>query len=258
MIKFIQTFDPCNAPCLTVVLGCSADLWQDGVCQDRCNVEECEYDGGDCNQFCDCDYNLWMNDKCDDTCNTTQCNWDFYQCVEADEVNETCNIVVVNEWNDDTNNDSDNYSIHCYKSWVDDTWIDDTWCDASCNVEMCDYDSGLCDECADDSQCGQLLFFLNAMRSDEENIYGNDLLTKQRACQYFGTLVFLFDEYDQSDNCSDVFDVVDINGNGFIGWYEILQQFAVTLGITQHIHWQEKVDQIDCSACLDNVSYYYW
>ena len=39
---------------------------------------------------------------------------------------------------------------------------------------------------------------------------------------------------------------------------EILQYFALYFGITAQDHWQEKVLQLDCSACLHNSSYYYW
>ena len=107
LVEFIEKFDPCAFTCSTSMVGCTAPVWQNGVCSHGCNREECNYDGGDCNQLCDCDYDLWCNDKCDLECNTTECNWDFYQCVEIDGVNETCNAI----------NDNDTTSIGGFSNY---------------------------------------------------------------------------------------------------------------------------------------------
>ena len=254
LLEFIQTFDPCAATCSTVTFGCGADVWQDGLCSDQCNRDECDYDGGDCNQLCDCEYDLWFNNECDTQCNTTQCSWDFYQCVQTPSLNETCSLEngnATNSMNDAS--DEDIGSIPCYT-----LWIDDTWCDAACNVETCHYDEGWCNGCAEDSQCGSFWNELKVIPAEDGSIYGTDLFTKERICQYKDIILHFFDGLDQSDNCSDVFDLVDLNDNGFIGFYELLQQFAFQLGLTTHPHWQEKVTQLDCSACLVNATYYYW
>ena len=253
--EFIQTFEPCATPCSFLSFACVASEWQDGVCTDPCNRQDCGYDGGDCNQLCDCDYSLWFNDECDLSCNKTECNWDFYQCVQStDTTNETCNIMMMS---DDNIVVDSNYSVACYVSW-----IDDTWCDGSCNVEACGYDGGMCNSCDEQSQCGQILTTLNSIPGDDDdgdwNHYGNDLFTLGRACQYTDILASLVAEFDESDNCSYIFNAIDLNNNGFVGWYELLHTFSMRLGITTFSHWQEKVEQIDCSACLNNASYYYW
>ena len=256
LLEFIKKYDPCAATCSTP-LGCPPDTWQDGVCSDACNREECNYDGGDCNQLCDCDYDLWFNDKCDNECNTTQCNWDFYQCIDTFGINDTCSSANStnsdNEWINYTSIDVDISNTPCYVSW-----IDDTWCDGSCNVESCDYDGGWCDGCVYGSQCKELWDIIDTIPKEEGNSYGNDLVTPDAICDYRDVFVYLFDEFEESDNCSYIFHLIDLNSNGFIGWYEILQFFAFPLGITSHGHWKEKMVQIDCSGCLDNASYYYW
>ena len=67
------------------------------------------------------------------------------------------------------------------------------------------------------------------------------------------------DDYDGNGNCTELFQLFDKNGNGFLGWWEIIQNAAIAvLGITSTDHWQQKIEQIDCSVCLQNASYYYW
>ena len=245
LLKFIAKFDPCRSPCAIVSFDCYAIEWQNGVCLDECNIEECNYDGGDCNQLCDCEYDLWFNNQCDDECNTTQCNWDFYQCVESVDANETCNV---------TGGDMVNYTIPCYVSWTD-----DTWCDTVCNVESCDYDGGMCDRCDEGTTCNTILHVLQqASSGDDDYKYGYDVLIPEVVCPFKNMLVSIMDEFDTSDNCSVVFDFIDLNHNGFIGWHELVQTFAYRLKTTTPTHWNEKVEQIDCSACVNNVSYYYW
>ena len=259
LLEFIQTFDPCAATCLAVSISCSADSWQNGVCSGECDREECDYDGGDCNQLCDCDYGKWFNNKCDIECNTTQCHWDFDQCIPTPAGNETCNLmnitVTQSIYSHYSYNNTDNIAITipCYESW-----IDDTWCDGSCNVESCDYDGGWCNGCSTDGQCGYIWTALSTIPPDEGSVYGSDLFTQKRVCDYKDLVAYFFDEWDEADNCSDIFNVIDLNDNGFLGYYEILQYFAFHLGLTTYSHWQDKALQLDCSECLDNSSYYYW
>ena len=58
-------------------------------------------------------------------------------------------------------------------------------------------------------------------------------------------------------NCSVLFDTMDINNNGFVGLFEMLQGFAVEIGFDSNYKWQEKIKQINCSMCLTNPSLYY-
>ena len=255
LLEFVAKFDPCGSPCSILSFDCYALEWQNGVCLDECNIEECNYDGDDCNQLCDCEYDLWFNNQCDDECNTTQCNWDFYQCVESIDTNETCNYNnIAGDDMDMVGSDMVNYTIPCYVSWMD-----DTWCDSACNVESCNYDGGMCNSCEEGTQCYQILFILQqASSGDDDCKYGYDVLTPDVVCPYKDVLVLIMDEFDHSDNCSVIFDFIDLNDNGFIGWHELVQTFATSLKTTTPTHWNEKIEQIDCSACLNNVSYYYW
>ena len=74
---------------------------------------------------------------------------------------------------------------------------------------------------------------------EDDNLYGSDVLTKESVCPRMDTLAAFLDEVDASDNCSKVFDSVDLNKNGFIGLHETLQYFAESFGVTEYSHWQE-------------------
>ena len=120
--------------------------WKDGTCQGQCNTHDCNWDGGDCNQLCQCDTDLWLNDKCDENCNTTDCIYDFYDCVDfirgdvwSSDNNQTCFETSSNSSNYSDSNYNYNMSIIerqiCYNAW-----IDDEWCYANCNNIYCNYD----------------------------------------------------------------------------------------------------------------------
>ena len=130
LLKFIEMYDPCNSPCSASndrVWGCPNNRWKDGRCDENCNNEFCNYDGGDCHQLCPafshdsnsdsetninsqfvsndtgfdeqtqtvtiCNSSLWMNDQCDFGCNTSICGYDLYRCIYDLEMNyDTCYI----------------------------------------------------------------------------------------------------------------------------------------------------------------------
>ena len=209
-------------------------------------------------RLCDCDYSLWFNGECNVECNTTECLWDFYECMEID-TNDTCN-----SYNSSTSWDSYNLnisssnlttsdiidSIPCYTSWVG-----DTWCDISCNTANCNYDDGSCDGCLD--RCEDIYGILNSIPLN--GTYGNNVFTKDTACPYADLLFQFANDNDfETDNCSLAFDIVDINGNGFVGWWEAIQFAPALFGLLCMDHWEEKMLQVDCSLCLDNPDYWYW
>ena len=59
-------------------------------------------------------------------------------------------------------------------------------------------------------------------------------------------------------NCSIAFKMADLNANNFIGLHEAIVATYQEWGIASLPHWQQKLDQIDCSMCLRNSSLYYW
>ena len=138
----------------------------------------------------------------------------------------------------------------CYTSW-----INDRWCDISCNVQSCDFDSYKCDQCG--GSCATAFYYLILHFANTE--YPVELITVDEGCQYWNILLGLNLELeDLGGNCSTVFDMLDLNGNGFIGMHEAIAATAETWGLTSDDHWQMKLQQTDCSRCLENASLYYW
>ena len=56
---------------------CYPDWIADGTCDENCNIEKFNFDGGDCVH---CPLRLIKNGICDDTCNFEQYNWDDGDC----------------------------------------------------------------------------------------------------------------------------------------------------------------------------------
>ena len=133
--------DSCDFDSLAKLL-CSPFDWQNGVCNQECNLGDCDFDGGDCNQLCqyyapDCySFGLFENGICDVECNTTYCNYDNYQCVtngeiivEFDENVTICNIDELISYVEQAE-DSDVIIVNDTKCLVE--WVDDLWCDNNC------------------------------------------------------------------------------------------------------------------------------
>ena len=233
LLQFIERFDPCSNPCGDAsVYTCLNALHSNGVCDSNCNSDECNYDGGDCNQLCNCSYTLWFNDECDNGCDNDLCNYDFYECGSYIDANDTCD-----------------FNGTCYTLWT----FDD-WCDSSCNVTECDFDGGKCISCQADSTCSTAEgFIIGALASQSKP---RDLMTVDEVCDNYGAVQTLLD-IDETLNCTQAFDFYDINKNGYIGFYEALLATKEGLGFTDAVHWDEKKQQLDCSFCLANSSLYY-
>ena len=60
-------------------------------------------------------------------------------------------------------------------------------------------------------------------------------------------------------NCTNLFDAVDTNGNGLVGFHEIIAIIAQEnfYDFQDSVDWELKLQQIDCKACLKNISTYY-
>ena len=276
LLQFIQQYHPCFFPCSHYGAQCVPSYYQNGVCEDQCNREECNFDGGDCNQLCQCDSNLWFNDICDVSCNTTLCSYDFEQCVNDEtNPNDTCSDVnnTTISWDTDGNythnssamDDTSTYtnediwsSVPCYTSW-----IGDGWCDKSCNVDECDNDGGRCDTCSLDAgdDCGTAYALLMGLISTKSDPF--ELIAWEDVCgvDYIGAIsdvvAIVMEGYN---NCTEAFYGRDMNGNGYIGFYEAIIATASVWVATEetNFHYQDKLLQIDCSHCMVNSSLYYW
>lgn len=148
-IEFIDKYNACDITC-NLTYDCTPNDIMDGVCDDACNIESCQWDKGDCNQLRLCNYTLWNNGICDDECNNYNCNYDFGDCL----INSTNSTVNVTDdsgycYIDTTSTDMNDTSLitQCPNSW-----LHDQWCDGDC--EMNNYHNGSCiDESQDCSSC---------------------------------------------------------------------------------------------------------
>ena len=79
--------------------------------------EDCDWDGGDCNQLCNntCNiYESFSNGYCDSDCNNTYCSFDNGDC--ADIGNQT----YCNQYSVDLN---DTNPSLCQTDWINDAWF---------------------------------------------------------------------------------------------------------------------------------------
>jgi hypothetical protein len=66
-------------------LGCNLSFKGNGVCDKKCNIWQCYYDGGDCDKYVEC-YSRGCNSedlgngRCDTKCNHYTCDFDKDDC----------------------------------------------------------------------------------------------------------------------------------------------------------------------------------
>ena len=131
--QFINQTDACDYHCDRWSFDkfiCSPFNWQNGVCNEECNVGECFYDGGDCNQLCfyngesECSsVNLFDNGLCDIGCNTSVCDYDKYECINShSSISFPANMSYCNENVNSSIANSSN-SMFYNRSLCDVTWV---------------------------------------------------------------------------------------------------------------------------------------
>ena len=84
----------------------------------------------------------------------------------------------------------------------------------------------------------------------------HELITVDEVCEN-ENLVSIFEMQEISDdyNCSQLFILVDVNQNGYIGIWETIVGSTVLI-LDEAVHVSEKVQQIDCSMCMSDPSLY--
>ena len=263
LLRFIQAFNPCLAPCSSsiAVYECPTRGHGDGSCNEKCNNADCGFDGGDCNQLCNlynytaisaqnttCTLDTWQMDGiCNIACNNSLCNYDFQDCVYTPTTNDTCNNLSY---------DIENITnITCYSDWTD-----DLWCDSHCEQLLCESSSSGCGSsdtpCGGDTSCNTAHSAIMNLLASLYEPY--ELITPNEVCENFDLLALVTETNIDNLNCSQAFDIADLNSNGYIGFWEAIVYTAEFLGLYGTVHWQEKIEQIDCSSCLDNTSLYWW
>ena len=270
LVEFIETYDPCFAPCSgsveAVYWSCSTANWMDGRCTDGCDIEECGFDGGDCNQLCnydECSMELLWNDECNLECNNTECKFDFLNCVDTLETNENGTCYVGNASIDDYNSSSSSYNSTNYEfnSQVSkicyNEWTTDSWCDLNCNRDECNNDGDYCsaNSCEqDDSNCHVAYQYISPIASIS---LPYELILMDDICDNWIVIGSIIDTTSFA-NCTQFFQTYDINGNNYLGFHEAIRVTAAYLNIDSYIDWQTKLEQIDCSHCMQNASLWDW
>ena len=270
LVQFIATYDPCFAPCSAgesaSYWGCLGHEWRDGRCNGGCDIAECNFDGGDCNQFCDfgeCSMNMLLNDTCDLQCNNTQCGFDFLACVGTlQDVNGTCYVGNISNYsyNSYSRYNSSNYSELeemeefeiCYNEWSV-----DTWCDSNCNRTECNNDNDYCspNSCQSDENCH--VAYQTIIQTVASQREPDELIMMDDVCGFWVLLGSIIDTSSYS-NCTHFFQTYDINKNGFLGFHEAIRATAIYFNLDTSVDWHVKLEQIDCSHCMQNSSLWDW
>lgn len=214
---------------------CYETDWQNGICNEACNVERCGYDGGDCNQLCECDMELLLNNRCDLECNSTQCNYDQYDCISR---------------GPDSYLLYDNYTQCMHETQCKREWIGDGLCDRQCAVDICDMDQNDCNVCSGTCEVVMGWFvnlFANAITPDY-------LVDVNESCHFWPFLENLGrEQYEilNEINCTSIFPMYDYDGDGKLSAYETMDLFLIGSDNGDRIG-----GEVDCSVCSESVYQY--
>lgn len=257
--EFLNDTNACTKVCddsTTARFQCTPFEWQDGVCNSECDVQDCNFDGGDCSQLCqtktqgDCySLGLFANGICDSECNITECDYDKYECLPYTYVD------IVFGYNVTYCDDDKQCPIQ---------WVNDGWCDNYCdNIDDC-YNDGqdcICNENEDElNACEQLIDTLGSFGLAQQDF--------QVPCQSICTLWELFTDYDwtedtnfgdsqveqaafvallelhsQMANCTIACQYLDSDDNNLVSISEFVTTFHEKFNLTTH-----KAAQIDCTG----------
>ena len=257
-VDFMIEFDPCNSGCMSQAekLVCDISDVGNGVCNQGC-FTSCNLDEGDCSQTCDfnniCNISTWGNDICDENCNTTQCIWDGYDC--ASFLNQ--------EYTLDMDCNLTQYS--CNTSWINDG-ICDEYCKQCSSVEIesdctsCTLDNSfLCLEIHD--WWSLLLNTIGVDTTQYEYATQSDLCNSTDGGAFVNALIFYSSDLELGIySCLDFAynPKIDVNLNGVVGFWEFLN-IATKLEIlvdSEAVTTQDKINQVNCSLCMQHPQQY--
>ena len=121
------------------------DLANNGICDQKCNNRNCDFDGGDCSAgvkdpWADCPAEfecdrLFDDGQCDEQCNTQECLYDGFDCKTPSSADTS-----------GTNQEECVFEKYCAGHFGDGK------CDESCNKAACGWDGG---DCAADNNSGE-------------------------------------------------------------------------------------------------------
>ena len=222
------------------IAACLNYLYQNGICDEQCNRNDCNWDGGDCTQICDCDpFQELGNGICNISCNTTNCQYDGGDCLPLGY---------------DPNHCVETYQLELHD--CNESWIGDNWCDNNCRyVSQCGNDLEDCDDkhqdCKTGSECGT--FYAGFKLAANE--YTNDNHIEQTEIDRWWDLGIAFGLFDGTSalyNKSTVISYADANDDGIINLHEAIVMVHEELGISK-----AQARQIDCSPCVGGIDAFY-
>lgn len=261
--EFLNTTKACIGVCEAgwKELACSPFRWQNGVCDQSCNVKECNWDGGDCNQLCnttECDiYSLFDNRICDQGCNSSYCSFDSGECISYFDVNDTyCNLDEISNVTSILASlnmtDSDRNEAAIDSGLCDIDWIGDGWCDENCRQsKSCNYD--LTDCGCQGTICSQIYGFFSIASSYSASD-PSTAVSLEELCYFWNHITENFttlrdfspalDEWMRENRtCEYVFTRVDANNDSSIVLNEFIYSTHESFNLTQ-----TKAKQINCTC----------
>ena len=256
LIEFIDDANACNHACEynnLLNVQCTPLDWQNGVCNDECNNENCYYDGGDCNQICEEYYpncsmsEMFGNGICDIECNNTLCSYDVGECV----VDQYSSIDISRLFGYNATYCDDLEDVHL--CLID--WIDDGWCDNNCKrKQSCFYDANDCDCSNVENYCQQAFGMFDAF-DDATTDEGDYYVSFAGFCNVWSLLAIyvselFYEQFIEPYNCTTAFGMIDMDNNTYIDLYEfiyILNTYEVIEGVALT---DTKYQQLNCSNCF--------
>ena len=251
---------------------CSPFDWQNGVCDEGCNVKDCYWDGGDCNQLCthyhkNCSINdMFENGICNEQCNSTHCSYDSDECI--DQFTSSFNVSKWFNKNQTYCNINSNLTINqTYLCPI--SWINDDWCDENCRTsDECFHDANDCT--CDETMCAELFSFFDHYSDYDLTTQDGELAAYISHDGFCAVWELIFNYYSDSlqnwldglkyndridpTNCTTFFILVDDDNNNFVDFTETVNFVAGILGnFDNTAEYLIKSKQINCTSCLDSL-----
>ena len=271
LMQFIDTFGACTDSCTSATFEfvCQSSKNGNGLCDDACNIEQCNWDNGDCHQTCDytkCDaFTDWQNGICNPDCNSTLCNWDGNDCIDNNEISiDSCGTSFNNNNNSIVNITMYNYMYNSSHSYQYSTYCNATsmlgngWCDKSCLntsvIECNNYEKINDCQCDNDDYCNVIWFIFGLVDADR-----NELLNSTDLCSnpaYVPAINTYLSDNHQVTDCDNITGnpLYDANLDNYISFGELIlllinQDTQVSGAIVEPVP-KLQMYQIDCSGCM--------
>ena len=188
---------------------------------------------------------MWRDDECNTGCNSTNCRWDGYDCESVINVTSCLNST---DWIEDY---AISHQINNKKCNID--MINNGWCDLNCKnsqtLVCSNYEINYnCNGCPD--ACGDIYTPFELFDTN-----GDFLWETSEICDNEDLYALFTGVVGKEVPCTNVTNnpTFDLNQDGYLSFYEVL--YTLLLSSTDMEIW--KIQQIDCSGCLNDPNLYY-